>query len=303
MIKLNVDTYGKIDAIKLNPADLLATLPEFTGRVDRTEEQIQAKVDSLLKVGQIHSVLYRLNEDREPVLITGVTRTLAAQRITEQGLTDANGVTYGKKNPFVLKGELKSAKGNKPLSYLDALFLTFAENNGDLIAPVTMEDEIAFVVFLTAQGLSAQQISDGLSKNLAWVTKRLSADTLDADSKAKLNAGEISLDTAVTLTNIKPEKRAAAVEAAQKADGKVTNAGLAEAARQLGASTKVTKRSEKQKNEWLKSAIENTAVGPLQSFLFAQSDFNKGIISVDEMNAALATLEAALNGETAIAAA
>lgn len=291
MIKLNVPTYGKTDSIKLNPADLLETLPEFTGRADRTEEQIQAKVVSLLAVGQIHPVLYRVNDERKPVLITGVTRAIAADRITKQGLTDANGVTYGPENPFTLKAECKSAAGNRPLSPLEALLLTFQENNGDNSSPMVLADEIAFVNILSAEphNLTVQQISDKLHKDLAWVGNRLKVNALDPTTMKQLIDGEIKLDTAVTLTKLTdPKQRAAAVAGALAAEGKVTAAGVAEAARNLGATLdRPVKRSDKQVNDWMKSKL--TAENPesaVKAFLFAFYDFKKGVQTTEDLDAA-----------------
>src|ERR1044071_3234361 len=176
MIKLNVPTFGKKDAIGFRPSDLLANLPAFTGRKDRTEEAIASMVESLLNEGQIQDVSYRISFDRKPILITGVTRALAADRINKQGLksvrTDADGkvteIKHSEENPFVLTGVCKN------VSEIDALFQTFRENDGETRTPMTMSDEVAFVNLLnTGYNLTAQQISDKLRKNLAWVTNRL----------------------------------------------------------------------------------------------------------------------------------
>ena len=298
MIKVTVDTYGKTDAIKFLPADLLANLPAFTGRKDRTEEQIQEMVTSLLEDGQINDLTYRLSFDRKPILITGVTRALAADRINKQGLTDSKGNKYSKKEPFVLRAVYQN------LSELEALFQTFRENDGGTRTAMTMGDEIAFVNVLNSNyGMTPQQISDKLCKNLAWVTKRLTAVTLDQDTLAKLNAGELSLDTAVTVNAIEPKFRAAAIEAANTAEGKVTAAGVAEAARNLGAKTgKTIKRSDKQIKEWLKSKLGADAPEtPAKAFLFAFLDFKNGVNSIEDMDLAYAALVADENVSSAAA--
>src|SRR5471030_3056031 len=127
MIKLNVETYGKKDAIGFLPSDLIKYAPVFTGRKERTEVQIQKMVESLLTEGQLQDVVYRINFDRQPVLIAGMTRALAAARINELGLTDAAGNKYSLMNPFILTGRCKSIKQDRD-GELDALFLTWFEN-------------------------------------------------------------------------------------------------------------------------------------------------------------------------------
>lgn len=287
MIKLTVPTFGKKDAIGFRPSDLLASLPKFTGRKERTEEAIVAMVESLLNEGQIQDVTYRISFDRKPILITGVTRAMAADRINKQGLTDAKGNAYSEESPFILTGVCKN------VSELDALFQTFRENDSETRTPMTMEDEISFVnVLNTNYNLTPQQISDKLRKNLAWVTNRLKVVTLDAATMEKLNKGEIKLDTAVTITNIDPEKREAVVAAAVAADGKLTAAGVAEAARQTGAQTgKTLKRTEKQVKDWMKAQIEANPEGDARTaFLFALLDFRQGANTVEDLNTAYAAL-------------
>jgi hypothetical protein len=286
MIKLNVATFGKKDAIGFLPADLIANAPKFTGRKERTEESIAAMVTSLLTEGQIQDIVYRIGFDRKPILIAGMTRALAGDRINKQGLTDAAGNMYSETNPFVLTGRCKN------VNELDALFATFRENDGDTRTPLTMSDEVAFVnVLNTNFNLTAQEISEKLRKNLAWVTNRLKVVSLDAATMEKLNSGEIKLDTAVTLTEIDPEKREAVVAAAVAADGKLTAAGVAEAARQTGAQTgKTLKRTEKQVKDWTKAKANEAPVGPVKDFLFALLDYRQGTNSTEDLNAAYEAL-------------
>jgi uncharacterized protein with PIN domain len=297
MIKLNVSTYGKKDALGFLPADLLANLPKFTGRKDRTEEQIEAMVVSLLEEGQINDLTYRISFDRKPILITGVTRTLAADRINKEGLTDSKGRTYSNEEPFILSAVCKN------VSELDALFQTFRENDGDTRTSMTKTDEIEFVTVLNQNyGLTVQQISEKLRKDLAWVTNRLKVVSLDAATLAKLDSGEIKLDTAVALTDIEPEFRAAAVDAANTADGKVTAAGVAEAARKLGAKTgKAIKRSEKQVKDWMKAKINEAPESPAAVLLTALLSYRAGIATLDDLDEAYAAVQTTT--EVAVAAA
>jgi len=297
MIKTSVPTFGKTDAIKFRPSDLIPFLPAFTGRKQRTEEQIDAMVESLLNEGQIQPIVYRIGFGRNPIIIAGTTRVLAADRINSQGLTDSKGNTYSQENPFVLSAVCKNVND------LEALILTFMENSGDTRTPVNELDEAEFVRILGENyGLSDADIAKKLRKQSAWVSARKKVLTLDVDTQAALVAGKIDFNTALTALDIAPEDRKTVFEnAATTKSGKVTAPALAAAARATGATTsKSLKRSEKEWNTWLKSAIDNTAAGPVQAFLFGIMDFKKGVIGTDELNALLSTLEG--NEETASAA-
>jgi hypothetical protein len=292
MIKLTVPTFGKKDALGFRASDLLANLPAFTGRKDRTEEQIQNMVTSLLTEGQIEDVVYRINFDRKPVLVAGVTRALAAERITKQGLTDAKGFTYNEENPFILTGRCKNFKQGKE-GDLEALFVTWFENSAATRTPMTEVDQAEFINVLSENfGLNDTQIAEKLRLKTQRVAALKRILLLDSTTQAKLAAGEISFDTAMTAVEIAPEAREAAFATAKTTKaGKVTAAGLAAAAREQGAKTsKSLKRSAKEENAWLKKAIETTAVGPVQSFLFAFVDFKKGVITEADLDAALANL-------------
>lgn len=318
MIKLNVETYGKKDAIGFLPSDLLKYAPKFTGRKERTEAQIQAMVDSLLSEGQLQDVAYWIDFNRHPILIAGMTRALAANRINERGLTDVTGFTYSEKNPFILTGRCKTVKQGKD-GELEALFLTWFENAAETRTALNPVDEATFINVLSENyGLTDTQIAERLRQKPAWVSRRKSVLLLDADTQNKLAHGEISFDTAMTVLDIAPEDRtavvAAAVEAApvtKKGKKKVTAKAVKAAARQLKAKTapvvaadgtttqKNLKRTEGEFNAWLDEAIEATAVGPYQSFLFGMKDFRNGVISVDELN----TLGSILDGDEEVLAA
>ena len=295
MIKLNVETYGKKDSIGLLPADLIKFAPKFTGRKERTEAQIQKMVESLLSEGQIEDVVYRPNFERQPVLIAGMTRALAADRINKEGLTDAKGNTYSEKTPFILTGRCKTFKQDKS-GDLEALMLTWFENASDTRTPLTAVDEAAFITVLSENyGLTDAEIAKRLRQEPAWVSRRKNALLLDTETQSKLAAGLISFDTAMTYLEIAPEDRASVTAAAVEAVGegkKVTAKAVKEAARKTGAKTrKSLKRTEGEFNTWLDEAIEATAVGPLQNFLFGMKDFRNGVIDAAELNALSVKLE------------
>jgi hypothetical protein len=280
MIKLNVATYGKKDAIGFLPADLIANLPAFTGRKDRTEEAINAMVESLLTEGQIEDVVYRISFDRKPILVTGVTRALAADRINKQKLTDPNGNTYSDKNPFILTGRCKNVND------LDALFLTYRENAGDTRTPMTELDEAEFCNVLSENyGLSDAETGKKLRKPAQWVANRKKILVLDKATQEKLTSGQIDFNTALTATEIAPEDRPAAfAAAATTAKGKVTAAALTAAAEATGAKTgKTLKRTEKMVNEWMKDKINSTE-GPVSDLLSALMHYRKGTVSVEDLD-------------------
>ena len=303
MIKLSVDTYGKKDAIEFLPSDLIKYAPKFTGRKERTEAQIMKMVDSLLSEGQLQDIVYRIDFDRHPVLIAGMTRALAANYINEHGLTDVAGNKYSKRNPFILTGRCKTIKQDKE-GELEALFLTWFENAQETRTALTAVDEATFINVLSENyGLTDVQIAERLRQKPQWVSNRKKVLLLDTATQNKLAAREISFDTAMTVLDIAPEDRtavvAAAVEAApvtKKGKKKVTAKAVKVAARKLKAKTapvvaadgtttqKSLKRTESEFNAWLDEAIEATAVGPYQSFLFGMKDFRNGSISADELN-------------------
>ena len=118
---------------------------------------------------------------------------------------------------------------------------------------------------------------------------------LDAETQREIIAGNVKFNTAIKeVANIEPAKRAAAIEKAKKDNGgKATGAAISKAASELGAATKKNlPHTVAEFKAWLKSAIENTEVGPVQSFLFAQHDFFAGTISEGELNEKLEALSA-----------
>ena len=295
MIKLSVDTYGKKDSIGLLPADLIANAPKFTGRKERTEAQIAKMVTSLLTEGQIEDIVYRINFERQPVLIAGMTRALAADRINKQGLTDVKGNKYSDKSPFILTGRCKNFKQDKS-GDLEALMLTWFENSTDTRTPLTAVDEAEFITVLSENyGLTDAEIAKRLRQEPAWVSRRKNALLLDTETQNKLAAGEISFDTAMTYLEIAPEDRANVTAAAVEAVGvgkKVTAKAVKEAARKTGAKTrKSLKRTDGEFSTLLDELIETSAVGPLQSFLFGLKDFRNGVIDAAEVKALSAKLE------------
>ena len=296
MIKLAVKTYGKKDALGFAPADLLASLPAFTGRKNRTPEAIRAMAESLLTEGQIQDVTYRIGFDRKPVLITGVTRALAADLIGKEKMTHPKtGVTYSDENPFILTGVCKNVND------LEALFQTFHENNADTRTPMNELDEAMFCnVLVETYGLSDADVAKRLRKPSQWVTNRRKLLTLDPATQDKLTAGEIKFDTALAATNIAPEDRPAVFAAAEAAtEGKVTASALAAAAEATGAKTgKPMKRTEKQVNDWMKNKIATTE-GPVTDLLSALLSYRKGIATADDLdNAFLAALQPKVAGAT-----
>ena len=118
-----VTTHGKKDELGFNPLELVKNFSAFTGRKRRTDEAIQKMAESFLLNGQEQAFLYRKNFTGEPVPVTGHTRILAGAYITNNGMTDAKGVTYSKKNPFVVYGTYKQ------MNELEAVIHTFAEND------------------------------------------------------------------------------------------------------------------------------------------------------------------------------
>jgi ParB-like chromosome segregation protein Spo0J len=294
VIKLAVQTYGKKDNIGFLPADLLANLPAFTGRKKRTPQQIQKMVDSLLKEGQIQDVVYRISFDRKPVLVAGVTRAMAGDRINKEGLTDAKGNTYTEANPFILTGRCKSFKQDRS-GELDALCMTWFENAEDTRTPLNDVDVSAFIEVLSENyGLTDAQIAERLRQEVSWVISRKRVATLDTATQTALAAGSISFDAAMVAGEIDPAVRSAAFAKAAAAVGdgkKVTASALAEAARDLGAATgKPLRRTEKQVKDWMKAKAKEAPESCATDFLLALFDYRQGTNTTEDLDAAFAAL-------------
>jgi hypothetical protein len=285
-LKLANKTSGKKDEYGFLPSELIPRFAAFTGRKERTPEQIKAIAESFLLNGQEQAFTYRKSFDGYAIPITGHTRILAGQYITDNGLTDNKGIQYGPENPFIVYGTYRQ------MNELEAVIHTFVENDPDTRTPPNDVD-IAFLIRTLGEnfGITDALIAEKLGKPASWVSNHRKLLDLDADTQNEIIAGTVKFNGALTAAAIDPKIRKQAIAKA-KADGggKASASGIATAARELTAAagtapTKALSRTDAEFKAWVKEAIEANAVGPKQAFLFAIRDFRAGTINAAELTA------------------
>lgn len=294
-LKVAVKTYGKRDGHGFLPSDLIPNFAPYTGRKERTEASIEKMVASLLALGQQNNFVYRKGFNGEPIPVSGHTRIIAANLINERRLVgkvfDNEGnvtgeVQYGPDNPFVIYGTYKR------MNDVEAMFATFAENDDETRTPLTDVDIAMFIKTVSeTTGLSDAKIAERLGKLPTWVSMHRKILDLDLDTQRMVASGEMNLSTAVTAAAVEPAKRQAVIRKAKNDNGKITAAGVAAAARELGADTnrKLT-RSDTEFKNWVKAKLEELEVGPVQAFLFGILDFRAGTIDTATLDNLLAAL-------------
>ena len=291
-IKLTgVTTHGKKDELGFNPLELVPNFSAFTGRKERTPEAIEKMAASLLLHGQEQAFSYRKDFNGRPVPVSGHTRILAAAKITNEGRTGANGVTYSTENPFVVYGTYKQ------MNELEAVIHTFVENDDETRTPINDVD-IAFLIRTLSEtfGISDAEIAEKLGKPASFVSTHRTILELDPASQAALANGEIKFDTAVNvIAKIEPAKRAEAIATAKTNNkGRATSAAVAQAAAQIGAATnKPLKRTDADMKAVLNKYITDHVASPLTAVFFAISDFRAGTISEAEFVAIAEAAEVA----------
>src|ERR1035441_9296584 len=238
----NTKTYGKKDSYGYVAADLIPKFAAFTGRVERTEDQIEKMVLSLLRNGQEQDFTYRLDEERNVVPVTGHTRILAADRITKAGMKgvryDPNGreyeVQFSTDNPFILTGRLHA------MNALEAIIHTFVENDSDTRTPLNDMDSALLIRTLSETfNLSDSEIAKRLDKLPSWVSTHKALLIADPDTQRQITSGEMNFAQAQAAIKVQSSKRKQVIAKA-KADnkGKLTAGGITSAAKQLGAKVK-----------------------------------------------------------------
>ncbi|SRR5579883_702581 len=260
-IKLSVETYGKKDVFAFDPRDLVKNFAAYTGRHERTEQQINDMVQSLLVEGQLQPFLYRKGEKGQPIPVSGHTRILAALRIIERKLQDKD-VTkpaYGPKNPFLVYGMLRPN-----IDALEALLLTFRENSDDTRTPPNDLDVAYLIKELSeVHQLKDVEIAQRMRRPASYVSKHRRLLGLDDEHQAQVRQGEMRFDTALAVTDVAAKDRKRVVEKAKEATGgKITAASVKTAARELGAETAgktATARTDAEWKKWL--AVQSTNTG------------------------------------------
>lgn len=278
--KFSVQIMGKKDCFAFNPDDI--QFSAFTGRKERTPQQIEAMVESLLQDGQEQPITYRKGFDGKPIAVTGHTRILAARAINERRLQGPDGVQYGPENPFVIYGVLKQ------FSDLEAVFHTFRENDGETRTPINDVD-LAFLIRTLGDsfGLKDAEIAKRLRKDEAWVSRHRAVLDLDDSTQKQITSGGLTLAAALAVGAIEPASRPAAIEQAKAATGgKVTAAAVASAARQMGAKTsRSLPHTDSEFKAWVALRIAQRADTPSSAleFLRAVQAFRAGNISEIEL--------------------
>jgi len=222
-LALAVQTFGKRDGLGFRASDLIPNFAAFTGRAERTEDHIAAMVDSLLLHGQEQNILYRKDKITNlPIPISGHTRILAADRITQNCMTGTRinpdgtetTVQYSPENPFIIYGTYKQC------SEFEAIFHTFVENDGDARRVMTDLDIAFFVRFVgETHGISDAEIAKRLGKKPSTISNCRKFLDLDRKSQMLLSTGKINSAIALTLVDIAEADRPAAIEAATAAVG------------------------------------------------------------------------------------
>jgi len=288
--KFSIDVQGKRDCWAFDPFDI--EFSKFTGRQERSDEQIDAMVQSLLAYGQEQPIKVRKGFDGKPIAVSGHTRILAARRITERKLSGTVGgkeeVQFSPDNPFVVYGVLGQ------MNDLEAAVHTFVENDGDSRTPLNPVD-VAFTIrtFGEVVGLKDSEIAEKLHKPAQWVSDHRKILDLDSGTQEQVRSGSIGLAAAKTAAKIDPAQRPAAIEKAKqsgkgrgRAKGKVSAASLASAARSLGANTaSPLKRTDSDFKVWVAQRIAqySETTGAKLDFLRAIQGFRAGTASDAEL--------------------
>jgi hypothetical protein len=280
-----VETFGKSDTFKFDPRQLVTRFGPFTGRSERTEEQIAAMVRSLLLNGQESAFVYRKGHDGGPIPVDGHTRILAAARITERRLSGPCGGTaeiqFGPDAPFLLRGELRQM--NETEACIHSFTANWERNPPN-------DTDIAFLIrtLNEVHGLNDAEIARRLGQNPGWVAKHRKVLDLDSGTQRQLASGELKLDAAVAAGEVAPAKRVAVVERAKRAGG-ATAPNIRKAARAEGAAERCP-HTDSDFRAWVRSTIEASAAGAPQRFLRTVLDYHKGTAETDDLDKAFEAL-------------
>jgi ParB-like chromosome segregation protein Spo0J len=286
MIKFSTETHGKKDAPRFLPADLKKNFAKYTGRVERTDAQIEDMVQSLLAGGQKVPITVRRGDNDKAIPVTGHTRILAADIINKKKMKGyrldvATGVEteiqYGPDAPFLLDAMFQ------PMNETEALFSSFVENatrNG-----LTDMDYVLFLQVVENLGMTDADIARKIGKPASFISNRRKVLELDTESQRALAKGEIKFDAVHTLGKVASNKRKEVIATAKAANGgRATASGIAKAAAAIGAVTAPIKRSDADVKAYIDKSIEETVVGPFQKFLFGLKDYRAGTISEAELD-------------------
>lgn len=289
-LKLNSEITSRRggDTFKFNPLQLIPHFPSYTGRVGRTDEQINEMAKSLLRMGQELPIKFRKNFEGFPVVVSGFTRVLAAAMITRNGMTSLDGkITYSEEFPFIIRGEYIE------IDAVEAMFHTFAENDDATRTPMNAVDIAEFIRLLSDTTLlNDSEIADKLGKPASYVSQHRKVLELDEATKNAIRSGEIKFNAAITsVAAIEPAMRAPAIaRAKEQNNGRATANAIAQAAVELGAEmARPQPRNIGQLKTFLRTYINETPVGTSQLLAFAISDFLGGTVNE-------AALKAAFNG-------
>lgn len=268
------------DQILLDPRDLIANAPAFTGRAGRTEEAINDMAASLLAVGQLQAIVLRKRFDGNPEPVAGFTRLYAAAKITNECMR-SNGVQYGPEAPFLVSCV------NRQINDREALFSTMSEN--DTRTPLTPMDYALFIRTASeTHNLTDAEIERGLGKSQGWAGKHRALLNLDDATRKLVSSGELAVSPALVVATTTPEARPAVIELAKSRNGgKTTSAGLQEAASSLGVG--IGKKG-KPTDADFKGLIVDWMQGeiyarPVQDFLSGILEYRAGSIDAEALKA------------------
>ena len=297
---VGVDVTGKTDTYRFNPLQLVKRFAAYTGRKQRLQADIERMAQSLLINGQEQAFTYRKGFDNGPIPITGHTRLLAAALISEKGMTSPKtGITYSVEQPFLLRGEYVQ------MNEVDAMFHTFAENDGDSRTALNDVD-IAYFIQAIAEstGLNDTQIAEKMGKKQSWISTHRAVLDLDFATQQLIINRELKFGSVPTVAAINPAVRPA-VLAKAKADnnGKLTDPAIKKAARALKSDTnKPLKRSDADWKEFLNGQLDTRVPSVFSTFLFGITDFRNGVITAEELNTLADAVETAIEKKATAAA-
>ena len=237
MLVLSTPTYGKQDAPKFRASDLIPNFAAYTGRAQRTEQQIEDMVTSLLNHGQEQAFLFRKGFQDQAIPVTGHTRILAADRITKRRLRGTAGgaveVQFGPETPFLLMGTYRQ------MNEFEALIHTFTENDPDSRTPLNDMD-YAFLIRTMNEsfGVPDAEIATKLKKPASWVSTHRTLLNLEPEIQDKVRTGEMPFSHAQAIAKVAPEDRSTVLTKMATEGGKVTAERITQTAVAVGAKRK-----------------------------------------------------------------
>ena len=178
----------------------------------------------------------------------------------------------------------------------EAAIMTLLENDPTTRTPVSAIDTAFQIRELTTKyGYTDSDVARKMGKLQSEVSNLQKLLTLPTEIQKQIASGEMKVSQALAVAKIEPAQRTTVIETA-KADngGKLTVAGLGEAARKVGARTKGSSaRSLGQLKKDIKPILDGKT-SPEKIRLFALSDYLAGRGTVADLIAAMGDQKASV---------